>query len=196
MRVTNSMYLVQALWPLDGDLISDRRRNQADRGLLRRRAVPLAVEVHLPAELTVPLRILARHVIDGSGRARVYRRPLPAVGQSQQLLPPLRIRRRRERRRLPFGEGFAGGFEEDDEEDEEGNEEAGGDEIDEPPPPGVTLRHFGLKTNLIGRSRIGFRSVPVQDRTSYTVRSSDSTFRIGSEGTDQILFDGHRRSRT
>lgn len=54
---------MQALGPPHRNLVPVRRRDEAERSLLRQRAVPLPVEVHLAAELAVPPRVLARHVV-------------------------------------------------------------------------------------------------------------------------------------
>lgn len=62
--------LIQALRPTDRDLVAIRRGNDAERRLLRRRAMPLAVVVHFPAEMAASPRVLARHVIHVAGGAR------------------------------------------------------------------------------------------------------------------------------
>lgn len=64
-------YLVQAFGPGDGDSIPGGRRDQADLRLSRIGTVPLPVEVHLPAQLAVPPRILAGHVVNGIRGTRI-----------------------------------------------------------------------------------------------------------------------------
>lgn len=63
--------LIQALGPADGDPVAVRRGDEAERRLLGRGAMPLAVVVHLPAELAAPPRVLARHVVHVAGGARL-----------------------------------------------------------------------------------------------------------------------------
>lgn len=77
---------MQALRPWDRDPVPIGRRHQAERRLLRRRAVAFEVEIHVPAELAVPPRILTWHAIDGFRRACIDRRPLPSVDEGEQ--PP------------------------------------------------------------------------------------------------------------
>lgn len=62
---------MEALGPRDGNPVPLGRRDEAERHLLRRRAVALAVEVHLPAQLAVPAGVLARHVVHLLSRAGV-----------------------------------------------------------------------------------------------------------------------------
>lgn len=64
-------YLVEAIGPGDRDLVTFRRRHQAEGQFVGRRAVALPVEIHVPAQLAVPPRILARHLIHLLRRARL-----------------------------------------------------------------------------------------------------------------------------
>lgn len=64
-------HLVQTLRPLDRNLVTIRGRDQAERGLLRQRAMALSIEVHIPTELAIASRVLARHMVDGVSRASV-----------------------------------------------------------------------------------------------------------------------------
>lgn len=85
-------YLVQALGPLDRNLVTIGRRNQTKRRLVRKRAMPLSVEIHFPAQLTVPPRILARHVIHRIGSASLDGGRLgPALHQRHEALVLARI---------------------------------------------------------------------------------------------------------
>lgn len=88
------MYLMQALWPWHRDAVALRRRHEAERQLLRRGAVPLPVEVHLPAKVAAPPRILARHPIHLLHRARL---------DHHRLLPLVVARHRSARRRVEEG---------------------------------------------------------------------------------------------
>lgn len=62
-------YLVEALRPLYRDLVPLRWRNQAERRFLCRRTVPLSIVIHLSAQLTAALGVLAGHVVDVIGGA-------------------------------------------------------------------------------------------------------------------------------
>lgn len=65
-------YLVQAIRPGDRHTIAVGRRNQAQRSLLRRRTMPLPIKVHFSTQLTVPPRILTRHMIHRLRRAILH----------------------------------------------------------------------------------------------------------------------------
>lgn len=93
---------MQTLRPLHGDLVALRRRDQAERRLLRARAMPLPVEIHIPAELAVNPGILTRHVIHHIGGAGVDRHLLPAV-LHQRHHPPAVARIRPQQRLAPRG---------------------------------------------------------------------------------------------
>lgn len=62
---------MEALRPRNRNPVPFGRGHEAERRLPRQRTMPLAVEVHLPAELAVAAGILARHVVDLLGRAGV-----------------------------------------------------------------------------------------------------------------------------
>lgn len=55
---------MQAFRPRYRNLVPIRRWDQAERSLLRQRAMTFSVEVHIPAELAVTLGVLTRHVVD------------------------------------------------------------------------------------------------------------------------------------
>lgn len=135
-------YLVQALRPLDRNLVAIRGRDQAERGLLRQRALSLPIEVHLPAELAVASGVLARHVVDGVSRAgldglrvlaQLHHRhqavPLPRIGGGHQQGLAAR-----------GGERVTKRGEDHEEEENDHAEERRRYEVQEPPLPEAPLR--------------------------------------------------------
>lgn len=62
---------MKALWPGDGVTVTLGRGDEAEKGLPGRRAVALAVEVHVAAELAVAAGVLAGHVVHLLGGAGV-----------------------------------------------------------------------------------------------------------------------------
>jgi len=70
---------MQALRPLHRHLVPGGRRDEAEWRVLQRRAVPLSVVIHLPAQLAVQPRILARHVVGGVGGAGLDHERLPSL---------------------------------------------------------------------------------------------------------------------
>lgn len=132
---------MQALRPSHGDLVPLRLWHKAERRLLRLLAVPLPVEVHLPAKLAAPAGILARHVVDGLSRAQIQRRHrLAAVRHRDDPEPVPGVcaatsSSKGEVSAAGGGEGVAERGKDEGEEDEDGKEEGGGDQIQEPPLP-------------------------------------------------------------
>lgn len=132
---------MQALRPSHGDLVPLRLWHKAERRLLRLLAVPLPVEVHLPAKLAAPAGILARHVVDGLSRAQIQRRHrLAAVRHRDDPEPVPGVcaatsSSKGEVSAAGGGEGVAERGEDEGEEHEDGEEEGGGDQIQEPPLP-------------------------------------------------------------
>lgn len=131
-------YLIQALRPLDRDAVPRRGRDQAKRRLLGRRTMPLPVKIHLPTQLTVPPRILARHVVDGVGGAGLDGLLVPRLHQRHEAAALPRIGGRAEQRLPPRRrEGVAERGEDQEEEQEDGGEEGGGDKVEEAPLAGI-----------------------------------------------------------
>lgn len=121
---------MQTVGPLNRNVISTRRRNQAERHILRLRAMPLSVEIHLSAELAVHARILARHVVHVIGGARFDAVRLPALDNCRQALPLTWIRRGSEQRLAARGgQGVAERGEGGEEEEEDEEEEEEGDDV-------------------------------------------------------------------
>lgn len=134
---------MQALGPLNRNLVAFWRRDQAERGLLRQRTVPLPVEVHLAAELAVAAGILAGHVVDGVGGAGLDRLVVVAgLHHRDEAVALLRIGVGREEQRLASRrrERVPQGSEYEEEEDDDDGEERRRDQVQEPPLPSATLR--------------------------------------------------------
>lgn len=142
---------MQALRPLHRHLVSLQRRNEAERRGLERWAVPLAVVIHLPAELAVEPRILAWHVVGGGvgGAGIDHARLLTGLYGRRHVEALSWIRGGGEEERLAAGggEGVPGGSEDEHEEEEHQAEERRRDEVQHAPLPNalggweVEVRH-------------------------------------------------------
>lgn len=93
---------MQALRPPNRNTVPIRRRNQAQRGLGRRRTLPFPVEIHFPTKLAVSPWILTRHMIHFLRRTSLDSLLLPRLYQRHKPLPLPRIRRRKQQG-LPAG---------------------------------------------------------------------------------------------
>lgn len=113
---------MQALRPLHRNLVALRRRDQAERHLIRQWTVPLSVIIHLPTKLTVSPGILTGHVIDRISRAGLDDLVVLALlYQSHQAMALLRIRGG-EQQRLPTGGGHGVPKRGEDHKEEEKNQ--------------------------------------------------------------------------
>ena len=124
---------MQAVGPLNRDPVPFGRRDQAEGHVEVARAVPLPVIVHLPTQLPVQPRILARHVVRLLRRARLQASPsfldrrhdaeaVAGVGAGAE-----------EGVAAGGGEGVAQWGEDHEEEEGDEEEEEGGDEVQEAP---------------------------------------------------------------
>lgn len=133
-------YLIQAGGPLHRNLVPLRRRDQAERRLLQQWAMPLPVKIHLPAELAVPPRVLAGHVIGvvlGAGLdvVRVQLAGLDGGNESGVVAGG-----EEEGLAAGGGEGVSEAGEDEDEEEEDEGEQEGNPEVQELPLARVALR--------------------------------------------------------
>lgn len=161
-------YLDQAVRPLDRNFVAIRRWDQAERGLLRQRTMPLSVKVHFSAELAVAPGVLTRHVVDGVGRAGLYGLlVLPELHQRHQTVSLPRIRGSRQEKRLATrgGHGVTQGREDQEEEENDYAEEGRRDQVQEAPLPRGPLRcgqvqvtHFRVRSERVGRIRSNWHS--------------------------------------
>lgn len=186
MRHVAVPYLIQAGRPLHRDLVPLRRGDQAERRPLGRRAVPLPVEVHLPAELAVAPRILAGHVVgvvvgagldvagvelaglDGGDEAGVV-----AGGEEEGLA-------------AGGGEGVAEAGEDEEEEEEDEAEEDGDHEVQELPLAGAPLRR-GQAQVAHPRTLSPIRTVPLS--LSWLDQTAMDRGSIGRLWTDSDLIE-------
>lgn len=153
-------YLVQALGPLHGNLVSIGRWDQTERCVLRQGAMPLSVEVHFPAQLAVPPGVLAGHVVHGLGGASIHGGRLgPEFQKRHEALPLARIGGGDEERLAARGgERVAEGRENEQEEEEDQAEERRGDEVQEPPLPRASLRCGQIQVthfSILGSDQMG-----------------------------------------
>lgn len=136
-------YFVEALRPGYRDPVAVGGRHDAQRRLPRGRAMPLPVEIHLPTQLAVPLRILARHLVDlvGGARLDLHAAAVPCGGvEGEDDAVALEgegsgAAVEGEGAAAGGGEGVAEGGEDEEEEEEEEEAEEGGDDVEEGPPP-------------------------------------------------------------
>lgn len=163
-------YLVKAFGPGDGDMVPLRRRCEAERGLLGRGAVTLAVEVHEATELAVAAGVLAGHVVDLLGGAGVDDGAVAgAVGgpveEGEEAIALAGVGGgggAGEGTAPGGGEGVAEGGEDEDEEYEHGGEEGGRDEVQEsplPPRAAPRRREVHVPHALPPPRRIGSRKI-------------------------------------
>ena len=140
---------MQALRPLHRNLIPIRRRDQAERGLLRQRAMPLPVEVHLPAKLAIPPGVLTRHVVDVDAIRRAgldWLRVLPKLNRTHKAVALLRIGAGKKKGLAPWGsKRVAERSEHQEEEENHYPEERSRDEVQEPPLPQAPLRRWQIQ---------------------------------------------------
>lgn len=164
---------MQALRPRHRHPVPARRRNQAEWRVFRPGAMPLPVVVHLPAQLAVQPRILARHVVSHIGGARLHAAPscldrlhylaaMPGVGAGE------------EQRLAPGGGERVTERGEDHYEEEQNKEEKhAGDEVQEPPLPRVAA--------LGRRRRIGVTHLrKMTDRVKTSSGSRVSAEKVGA----------------
>ena len=125
---------MQALRPLHRHLVPAGRRDEAERRVLQRRAVPLTVVIHLPTQLAVQLRILTRHVVGGVGGAGVDHARLPGLDGRRLAEALMRIGGGEdERLAAGGGERVPHGREDEDEEEEDEAEERRRDDVQHAP---------------------------------------------------------------
>lgn len=146
---------MQALRPLHRYFVAVRRGDQAERGVLRPRAVSFSVVIHFSTQLTVQPRILTWHVVHSVSGTSLDGSLLPSLdnGDEAVALPWIGGRQKK---------GLAAGSRKritkwsknEEEEKEYEAEEERGYEVQKPPLAWVTLRSWQiqvthLKTNWI-----------------------------------------------
>lgn len=101
--------------------------------------MPFAIKIHFSTQLTVPSRILTRHMIHRLRRT-ILHRVFTGFHQRTQSVALLGIGGRAEKRfTAGRGERVAERSEDEEEEENDGGEETGGDEVEETPLASVAL---------------------------------------------------------